>query len=57
MSQSCSRSSVPVREFSSEIPASNKGQGLSGLCFKTTSKEFKKNYHYSNTSLYTQAAS
>jgi hypothetical protein len=57
MSQSCSRRHVPVREFYSEIPASNKGHGLSGLCFKAASKEFKKNYHYSDTSLYTQAAS
>jgi hypothetical protein len=48
---------VSVREFSSEIPASNTGHGLSGLCFKAASKEFKKNYYYSNTSLYIEATS
>ena len=57
MFQFCSHVPVSVREFSSEIPASNTGQGLNGLCFKATSKEFKKNDHYSNTFLYIQATS
>jgi len=45
------------REFSLEIPASHTGHGLNGLCFRAASKEFKKNYHYSNTSLYKEATS
>lgn len=57
MCQFCSHVAVSVREFSSEIPASHTGHGLNGLCFKATSKEFRKNYHYSNTSLYIQATS
>ena len=57
MCQFCSHLAVSVREFSLKIPASRTGHGLNGLCFKAASKEFKKNYHYSNTSLYIQATS
>jgi hypothetical protein len=56
MCQFCSHVAVSVRELSSEIPASHTGQGLNALCFKATRKEFRKNYHYSNTSLYIQQA-